>query len=319
MFILCLSYILLVRLESLLIKKTKEKEKVCQEINFFVFLHNIIIYNDTIGIMKLTVITVCFNDLEGLKKTIPSVISQTFQDFEYIVIDGGSTDGSQKYIKSWSRINQWVSEKDSGIYNAMNKGVKMAHGEYCIFMNAGDHFFSVCSLQQIVPQLKGKDYYCGRAITMEENKAKLFIPPTEMTLYYQINDTLCHQSVFTKTDLLRNRPYSEELKIVSDWKQFFESWYLKKCSYESIQDIVSVFYLDGISSVRIDQLIAERQQTINQLLGNKKIAESKEQKAKRRKDKFMKDILSAMTQQPLARDWSIIRNGIKFFLKDLFN
>lgn len=269
--------------------------------------------------MKLTVITVCFNDLEGLKKTIPSVVSQTFQDFEYIVIDGGSTDGSQEYIKSWSRINQWVSEKDLGIYNAMNKGVKMAHGEYCIFMNAGDHFFSVCTLENVVLHLNGKDFYCGRAITMEENKAKLFIPPTEMTPYYQVNDTLCHQSLFTKTDLLRSHPYSEDLKIVSDWKQFFESWYLNKCSYESLKDIVSVFYLDGISSVRIDQLITERQQTINQLLGNKKIAESKEQKAKRRKDKFMKDILSAMDKRPLSRDCKIAKEGIKFFFKDFFN
>ena len=121
--------------------------------------------------VRLTVITVCYNDLAGLRRTIPSVVSQTRQDFEFIVVDGGSTDGSLEYIQSQTRIDRWVSERDGGIYNAMNKGVGMAHGTYCIFMNAGDHFFAVNTLEQVIPLLQDKDYYCGQAVMIEGDKA----------------------------------------------------------------------------------------------------------------------------------------------------
>ena len=92
--------------------------------------------------MKFTVITINYNNVEGLRQTILSVVGQTCDDFEYVIIDGGSTDGSVGVIKEYEdKITHWVSEKDGGIYNAMNKGVKVAHGEYLIFMNSGDIFF----------------------------------------------------------------------------------------------------------------------------------------------------------------------------------
>ena len=112
--------------------------------------------------MKVTVITINYNNLHGLKRTIPSVLSQTCDDFEYIVVDGGSTDGSKEYIESQKGIDQWVSEKDKGIYNAMNKGISMAHGEYCIFMNSGDHFFSTYSLENAYKELDGTGYCVGQ-------------------------------------------------------------------------------------------------------------------------------------------------------------
>lgn len=91
---------------------------------------------------KVSVITVNYNNLKGLERTISSVLLQSFSDFEYIIVDGGSSDGSKEYIESKQEyINQWVSEKDHGVYNAMNKAIRMAQGEYCIFMNSGDHFF----------------------------------------------------------------------------------------------------------------------------------------------------------------------------------
>ena len=94
--------------------------------------------------MKLSIITVNFNHREGLRNTINSVISQKdFDDYEFIVIDGGSTDGSKDVImESANRITYWVSEKDGGIYNGMNKGIKVANGEYLIFMNSGDTFYN---------------------------------------------------------------------------------------------------------------------------------------------------------------------------------
>ena len=92
--------------------------------------------------MKYSIITVNYNNKEGLRKTIESVVRQTYRDFEFIVIDGGSTDGSTDILKEYDeQINYWVSEKDSGIYNAMNKGIKKSIGDYLIFMNSGDCFY----------------------------------------------------------------------------------------------------------------------------------------------------------------------------------
>ena len=86
--------------------------------------------------MKLSIITVNFNDAEGLERTIKSVISQTFHDYEFIIIDGGSTDGSVDVIKKYEdHIDYWISEKDGGIYQGMNKGLRQASGEYLNFLN----------------------------------------------------------------------------------------------------------------------------------------------------------------------------------------
>ena len=88
---------------------------------------------------KLSIITVNLNNREGLRKTAESVVSQTYKDYEWIVIDGGSTDGSKELIEQYAEhISYWVSEPDKGIYNAMNKGIRQAHGEYFLFLNSGD-------------------------------------------------------------------------------------------------------------------------------------------------------------------------------------
>ena len=93
--------------------------------------------------MRFSVITINYNNREGLNKTIKSVLCQSINDYEYIIIDGGSTDGSVDIINNNANfITYWVSEKDNGIYHAMNKGVAHAHGEYCIFMNSGDIFYN---------------------------------------------------------------------------------------------------------------------------------------------------------------------------------
>jgi glycosyltransferase involved in cell wall biosynthesis len=100
--------------------------------------------------MKLSVITINYNNLDGLKQTAESIINQTWKDFEWIIIDGGSTDGSREYIvninenlnqKGWNPISYWCSESDKGIYNALNKGIFHCNGEFISCMNSGDSFF----------------------------------------------------------------------------------------------------------------------------------------------------------------------------------
>ena len=99
---------------------------------------------------KLSIITVNLNKAKGLQKTIESVIFQTFTDYEYIIIDGGSTDGSKQIIEQYAdKITYWVSEPDSGIYNGMNKGIKVAKGEYCLFLNSEDYLLSNEILQNV--------------------------------------------------------------------------------------------------------------------------------------------------------------------------
>ena len=98
--------------------------------------------------MNISVITICFNNKAGLKRTLDSIAQQTLKPFELIVIDGGSTDGSVECIKQNEHIiSYWVSEKDNGPYNAMNKGIERASGDFCIFMNSGDIFYSNSSLE----------------------------------------------------------------------------------------------------------------------------------------------------------------------------
>lgn len=112
--------------------------------------------------MKISVITINYNNHDGLKKTIQSVVSQSYNDIEYIIIDGGSTDGSVDLIKEYNdKIDYWISETDNGCYHAMNKGVKVASGEYVIFMNSGDYFYADDIIEYFVNSNPSEDVLCG--------------------------------------------------------------------------------------------------------------------------------------------------------------
>lgn len=269
----------------------------------------------------ITIITINYNNLEGLKRTIPSVLSQTFRDYEYIVIDGGSTDGSKEYIESQQQgISYWVSEKDKGIYPAMNKGIIQAHGEYCIFMNSGDHFFSSLALELAVPELDGADFCVGKTIVIDEKLVYLCTPPQNLSFHFIKDKALIHQSIFIKTHLLQEHPYNEKLKIVSDWANILECWYFYNSTYKPLSSIISTYYRDGLSSLNEELLSKERLQVIKDLFGTKLPNEkiSKEEKRERINDEFNYKLRRAMVLKPIARDWKIIRNGFKFLWRDLF-
>lgn len=276
--------------------------------------------------MKITVITISYNNLNGLKRTIPSVLAQTYTGYEYIVIDGGSTDGSKEYLQSQERIDYWVSEPDTGVYNAMNKGLEHAHGEYCIFMNSGDHFFSALSLEQAVPLLQGADFYTGGTICIDGDKVYSWLPPSKITLELMLKGALSHQATFSKTAVLKRHKFNENNKIVSDWELVFDEWYYNKCTYEAITPMIASFYMDGISNTDKGLDKEERKKVIGRIIGRKKVKyeqrngdEKKEQKRIRRREKLRNKIETAMKKDPIARDWKIIRNGFKFLIKDIFN
>ena len=141
---------------------------------------------------KISVITINLNNAEGLRRTLDSVFRQTTHDFELVVVDGASTDGSVELIHTHAdRIDRWVSEPDGGIYNAMNKAVAMATGEYVIFMNSGDTFYEDDVLARVIPQLKGKDIYVGDL--HRPGKRKKFVKaPEEVYFHYIIPSSGFH-------------------------------------------------------------------------------------------------------------------------------
>lgn len=198
--------------------------------------------------MKVSIITINYNHAKGLRKTIESVITQTCKDYEYIIIDGGSTDGSVDVIKEHaSQIDYWVSEPDGGIYPAMNKGIRIAKGDYCIFMNSGDEFYSKDVIENVIKQGLREDIVCGDICFGERN---IVANPDSVTMRTFYKSTLYHQASFIKTQLLREHPYDETMRSAADWKFFMEELVFRNRSYKHIPIVIAKFEGGGISSTQ---------------------------------------------------------------------
>lgn len=216
--------------------------------------------------MKLSIITVNLNNIEGLKNTIQSIINQNYTDFEWIVIDGGSTDGSKDLIMSYSdRINYWVSEKDTGIYNAMNKGIAHANGEYLQFLNSGDYFCDSSVLMDVMTELKSDeivygDFYYTNGDTTE---ARQF--GEHISFYDTLKYSIGHGGSFIPRQLLLQFPYDETLKITSDW-MFFIKVLLQSYPFRHINRFIYYFDCQGISSTNQQLVASEKDMVINKLL-----------------------------------------------------
>lgn len=203
--------------------------------------------------MKLSVITINKNNASGLRKTIESVVNQTFKDFEYIVIDGASNDGSVEVIKEHSdKISFWVSEPDTGIYSAMNKGIRKAHGEYVQFLNSGDylideqvyeHFFSNGIYADIAYGNRINLYPDGHTLL---NKGK---QKSNLTFEDVYKGCIPHTAAFTKRCLFEKFGlFDESFKIMSDTGFFLKAIGLGKSSSQYVNVTVSYFDMEGISN-----------------------------------------------------------------------
>lgn len=201
--------------------------------------------------MKLSIITINFNNKAGMERTIRSVFQQEFKDFEYIVIDGGSTDGSKDLIKAnTDNINYWLSEPDQGIYNAMNKGIVQAKGEYVFFLNSGDDFVDSDALKNIAQSLTGEDFiYFNINQVSSSEKVKVKQVPSEFSFSYLYHDLPPHQSTFIRRRLFSDfGNYDESLKIVADWKFLIIALLKYNATYKHINKVFTNFYLGGVSS-----------------------------------------------------------------------
>lgn len=203
-------------------------------------------------LIKLSIITVNLNNAAGLSKTIESVASQIFTNYEHIIIDGGSTDGSVDIIKDYEQKYNgvpghlyWVSEPDKGIYNAMNKGIKVARGEYCLFLNSGDTLLNKSVLEDTFKtNPKEEIVYCNLKLSHQ-----IVTFPEKLTYLNFFNGSLGHPSTFIKKELFyRVGFYNEENKVVSDWEFFLKAIIRHHCSYKHINITLSFFDSNGISS-----------------------------------------------------------------------
>ncbi len=200
---------------------------------------------------KISIITVNYNDQQGLSRTIESVLAQTWTDFEFLVIDGNSSDGSKEVISRYAdKIDYWVSEPDSGVYNAMNKGIKAATGEFVIFMNSGDWFYDNEVLGKAIAMMHG-DYgiYYGDVIVKKPHSERLKTYPGQLTFSYFYTGALCHQACFIKRQLFYDHFfYNESYKIYSDGEFFLYTICKADVPYKHLDLTVSVYDFTGISS-----------------------------------------------------------------------
>lgn len=199
--------------------------------------------------MLISIITINYNNSIGLADTIRSVISQIDANYEYIVIDGGSTDDSVKVIKQYEdKLSYWVSERDRGIYHAMNKGIEQATGDYCLFLNSGDTLYDNRVLFNIVHDLSA-DIVIGAIRKATSGYIKrVCIKESFVLLDFWIENPIPHQSTFIKRSICSQIRYDETLKIAGDLKFFLQAIVVNGSTCRSSDYIIANFDENGISS-----------------------------------------------------------------------
>lgn len=199
---------------------------------------------------KLSIITINYNNLRGLKRTFKSVFEQDLKDVEYIVIDGGSTDGSEDLLKENNdSIAYCVSEPDRGIYHAMNKGITKSSGAYVLFLNSGDHFYNSNCLKEYKSHLHTHDIIAFDIEMVHKNQSKIKQHPDVLQFSYLFKETFAHQSTLVKRTLFKTVGlYDENLEIVADWKFFIDALTKHEATYIAVHKVLTTYYLDGISA-----------------------------------------------------------------------
>ncbi|MCF8357671.1 MAG: glycosyltransferase [Prolixibacteraceae bacterium] len=212
---------------------------------------------------KISVITVVFNDADNVEGTIKSVVNQNYPDIEYIVIDGASTDGTKEIIEKYSdRISFWLSEPDTGLYNAMNKGIEKASGHYVLFLNSGDKLHNPEILQTIFAQLNGQlpDVVFGETMIVAEDESEIGLrrlKAPEILTWKSLRDGMlvCHQSFLASRELAPE--YDEMYRFAADYDWMLKI--LKKAdSIHNSQLIIASFLDGGVSKKNIRKGLRER-------------------------------------------------------------
>lgn len=208
----------------------------------------------------ISIITVNKNHVSGLKRTIESVLMQTSKEYEYIVIDGASADGSAELKKEYPQIDRFISEPDSGIYNAMNKGIKLAHGMYCLFLNSGDMLFHKDVLTDVIKKLNE----CGGVTDILSCRLMLpgndsYFPRKNYDILHFQPGCIPHQATLIRRELFKEIGfYREDYRLISDFIFFFKALCLKKVRFQTADIPFCSYEMNGLSTDRelIDQEVS---------------------------------------------------------------
>lgn len=237
--------------------------------------------------MKLSIITINYNNADGLRKTLESVAAQTYRNFEHVIVDGASTDNSLQIIKEYVNNNsinenpitiRWVSEPDNGIYNAMNKGIRKATGDYVQILNSGDILAAPDVTERIMGALEqtsnikhqtSVSLLYGNMIKKDYTTGKILgkSGEVEYSLHNYYTGTMNHDCCYIRKDLFENHGlYDENLKIVSDWKWFLQVIGLGNVKPVYVDIDVTIFDASGISETNLEQRKKERRQVLEDLI-----------------------------------------------------
>lgn len=212
--------------------------------------------------MRLSIVTINYNNAEGLRKTLSSVATQTYRDIEHIIIDAASTDGSVDVIREYESVNRssihpltiiWSSEIDKGIYNGMNHGIQKASGDYVQILNSGDTLAASDVTERMIDALpKGVDILYGNMLKsfpdgkiVSDHGGDVYLPTSFMYFYY---GTLNHDSAYIRRDLFdKYGLYNEDMKICSDWEWYVRALILGEASAVYTDIDVTIFDMTGVS------------------------------------------------------------------------
>lgn len=208
----------------------------------------------------VTVVTVVYNAREDMEKTLRSVLGQTYENLEYIVVDGGSTDGTTDVIKKYeNRIHRWISEPDKGPYDAMNKGIELARGEWINFMNAGDRFYDDDVIRDVFSDfprdadfIYGNHYYRiseQKTVLREAGEFREIwekMKASEFSIPW-LQSIPCHQTFFSKTRLMKETKFNLRYKMAADYNFLFYS-FNKKRRFFHTGKVIAVYSKGGMTS-----------------------------------------------------------------------
>ncbi len=214
--------------------------------------------------MKLSIITVCFNAEKTIRRCVSSVLEVKNVDYEYLIVDGKSTDSTveiaEQFVPMFQKKGvpyQIISEKDSGIYNAMNKAIERSNGDWIIYLNSDDYFFSPNSLNLFMNDdtCDLYDVIYGDVMVLSDGKVSLQKPRDIERLKSGTEMPFCHQSTFTKKAALLKYPFDERYQIIADIDSYLRM-YEAGLKFKYIPECISVFSNDGVSQThRIESII----------------------------------------------------------------
>lgn len=219
--------------------------------------------SDSHFLPKVSIITVTFQNAEGLKTTMRSVFEQNYPKLEFIVVDGGSSDGTLELIRENEiGISWWCSEQDRGIYDAMNKGIRKTSGDWIIFMNAGDSFFS----SQVLKEVFESNSYSGFSFVYGNWEVRYPLGKTSLRKAGSVKSLwkgsqFCHQAVFISSGYHRSHPYSNQHRLVADFAFFYQAYEAGE-KFMKLNIPIASIEAGGVSDQKRAEVIAEWEQVI---------------------------------------------------------